>query len=151
MNGRIPIIIIFVWPLATLYNFMINLFCTSGLSIFYYSDTMANWQFPFPCALYLIGLLPRSNIYPPIPPVKKKQTIIMGYAYRPYWKKLIMKVIFVLQSIHQCSPSHNARMKTKLGCLQPNERKRKSPSPKLFNTGIQETYGNETPKEIIQI
>ena len=44
-----------------------------------------------------------------------------------------------VQSFIGCLPSHNTRMETKLGCLQPNERKRKSPSPKLFNAGIQES------------
>ena len=153
-----------------------------GMDIFYYSDTMAVL---ISMCLYLIELLPRLNIHPSIPPVLKKQTIIMGLCRPTILEENLESDVSIeiladfplrqtnkddhiiditsceeefnaneaiclpkikekqrevsVQSFLGCPPSHNIMMKTKLGCLQPNEKKRKSPSPKLFNAGIQET------------
>ena len=150
------------------------------------TSTLLGMDILISMCLYLIELLPRLNIHPSIPPVLKKQTIIMGYACLPTileenlesdvsieiladfplrqtnkddhiiditsceeefnaneaicLPKIKEKQREVsVQSFLGCPPSHNIMMKTKLGCLQPNEKKRKSPSPKLFNAGIQET------------
>ncbi|WJZ91522.1 hypothetical protein VitviT2T_010586 [Vitis vinifera] len=46
-----------------------------------------------------------------------------------------------VQSFHDGPPSHNTRMKTKLACLQPNERRRNITPPKTFNTSNHQSKG----------